>query len=130
MSAKHSVVEPPPATELIGLVAAFLRQDIVPAIADAKLRYRARAAEHLLRLALRELEQPGDLRADEDGFLVTSRILEQFGSLKQLTDRLYAGALDVASPDILALLEAFVIEKLRIAAPEITGSGDPDGSKG
>ncbi|HTO40505.1 MAG TPA: DUF6285 domain-containing protein [Rhizomicrobium sp.] len=130
MNAKHSVAEPPPAIELIGLVAAFLRQDIVPAIADAKLRYRVRAAEHLLRLAQRELEQPGDLRADEDGYLVTTPILEQFGSLKRLTDRLYAGELDIASPDILALLEAFVIEKLRIAAPEVVRSDDPACDKG
>jgi hypothetical protein len=122
MSPIPAIVEPPPATELIELVAAFLRQDIVPVIADAKLRYRVRAAEHLLRLAQRELEFQGDLRRDEDGYLVTSRIIEGFGSLKRLSDSLYAGELDIANEGILPLLEEFVIEKLRIAAPEALGS--------
>lgn len=121
MSTTPAIVEPPPATELIALVAAFLQQDIVPIISDAKLRYRVRAAEHLLRLAKRELEFEGNLRRDEDGNLITNRMMERFGSLNHLSDGLYAGELDVASNDILSLLEEFVIEKIRIAAPETLG---------
>lgn len=130
MSATPAVVEPPAATELIALVAAFLKQDIVPAISDAKLRYRVRAAEHLLRLAQRELEFDGDLRRDEDGYLATGRIIEKFGSLKRLSDSLHNGELDIAAADILPMLEEFVIEKLRIAAPEALGSEEPKDTKG
>jgi hypothetical protein len=130
MSAPPAIAEPPPATELIALVAAFLKQDIVPAISDAKLRYRVRAAEHLLRLAQRELEFEGDLRRDEDGYLATGRIIEKFGSLKHLSDSLHAGELDIAADGILPLLEEFVIEKLRIAAPEALGSEQRKGPKG
>lgn len=130
MSTPPAIVEPPPATELIALVAAFLRQDIVPIIADAKLRYRVRAAEHLLRLAKRELEFEGNLKRDEDDYLITNRMMGGFGSLKRLSDGLYAGELDVASNDILSLLEEFVIEKIRIAAPETLGSDERRDLKG
>lgn len=129
MSARPAIVEPPPATELIALVAAFLKQDIVPVISDAKLRYRVHAAERLLRLVQRELEFEGDLKRDEDGYLVTGRIIEKFGSLKRLSDSLYAGELDIADESILPLLEEFVIEKLRIAAPDALGSDERKGPK-
>lgn len=130
MTAPSTIVEPPPATELIALVAAFLKQDIVPVISDAKLRYRVHAAERLLQLAQRELEFEGDLRRDEDGYLATGRIIERFGSLKRLSDSLYAGELDIANEGILPLLEEFVIEKLRIAAPDAIGSEERKGPKG
>jgi hypothetical protein len=130
MSTSPAIVEPPPATELIALVAAFLRQDVVPIISDAKLRYRVRAAEHLLQLAQRELGFDGNLRRDEDGYLITDRMMERFGSLKRLSDGLYAGKLDVASNDILSLLEEFVIEKIRIAAPETLDPSERGGLKG
>lgn len=130
MSTIPAIVEPPPATELVALVAAFLRQDIVPVIADAKLRYRLRAAEHLLRLAQRELEFDGDLKRDEDGYLVTGRIIEKFGSLRRLSDSLYTGERDIAGEDILPLLEEFVVEKLRIAAPEVLGAEERKDPKG
>ena len=130
MSTPPAIVEPPPATELVALVAAFLRQDIVPIIADAKLRYRVRAAEHLLRLAKRELEFEGNLKRDEDDYLITNRMMGEFGSLKRLSDGLHTGELDVASNDILSLLEEFVIEKIRIAAPETLGSDERRDLKG
>jgi hypothetical protein len=75
-----------------------------------------------LRLAQREFEFEGELKRDEDGYLVTGRIVEKFGSLKRLSDRLYEGDLDIAKDGLLPLLEEFVIEKLRIAAPEVLGS--------
>lgn len=118
MTDVNGIVEPPAAEDLISIVAAFLDRDVVPAIADAKLRYRLRAAEHLLRLARRELERRGDLARDEDGYLVTSELIASFGSLERLTARLANGELDIASPPVLSLLEDYVVKKLRIAAPE------------
>lgn len=126
MKRTPDIVEPPPAVKLIALVAAFLQQDVVPAIVDAKLRYRVRAAEHLLNLAQRELEFDGDLQRDEDGYFVTSRIIEKFGSLSRLSDRLFSGDLDIASENVLPLLEEFVIQKLRIAAPEVLDGNKPE----
>lgn len=118
MTNTPGIVEPPTATDLLGLVAAFLRQDVVPAIADAKLRYRVRAAESLLNIARRELEHVPRLVRDDDGYLVTEKLIEHSGSLERLNDRLSTGELDIASPAVLSLLEEYVIEKLRIAAPD------------
>lgn len=118
MTDAPNIVEPPAALDLLGVVAAFLRQDVVPATADAKLRYRVRAAESLLNIALRELGQQNRLVRDEDGYLVTKPLIEQFGSLERLNARLFAGELDIADPSVFALLEDYVVEKLRIAAPD------------
>lgn len=119
MTEVHGIVEPPVAEDLIAIVEAFLHQDVIPALADPKLRYRVRAAEHLLGLARRELERGTSLERDEDGYLVTRELIASFGSLERLNGRLTSGELDVVSPSLLSLLEDYVVEKLRIAAPEL-----------
>jgi hypothetical protein len=130
MTKDHGIAEPPPAAELIRLVAAFLLRDVVPVISDAKLRYRVRAAENLLRLAQREMTCDGDLVRDENGFLITSEMQQTFGTLDRLSDRLCDGTLDIASADVLPLLERYVIEKLRIAAPDAAPPEIPESRKG
>lgn len=130
MTGNRGIAEPPPAAELVALVAAFLLRDVVPVISDAKLRYRVRAAENLLRLAQREMTCDGDLVRDENGYLITSQMQQAFGTLDRLSDQLGDGTLDIASADVLPLLERYVIEKLRIAAPDAAPPDVPENRKG
>jgi hypothetical protein len=117
MSRSPAVVDPPAAVELLRLVVEFLEQEVVPAQADARLRYRVRVAANLLRIARREAEQISDLVVDRDGYAIPREMIEDAGSLRQLADDLRCGRRSLTDPATYALVMQHVAAKLEIAAP-------------
>ena len=55
----------PNLTELISCARLFLEEEIVPALGDARLRFRARVAANLLAIVAREIREAGDLADGE-----------------------------------------------------------------
>ena len=115
--ATQSIIEPPAAGELLELVAKFLSEEIRPLIADEKLSFRVRVAANLLQIAKREFENTGALELDPDGYCVTREILERAGSLRNFTDQLLQGERTVTDRAVFEMLQRYVHEKLRVAAP-------------
>ena len=91
----------PTAPELVEATREFLEQEILPTLADRRLRFRTLVAVNALGIAQRELESRAadELSPDE---------------LAELARRIRGG--DVPD-DAVALLKAAVAEKLRIASP-------------
>jgi hypothetical protein len=116
------IVEPPSASELLDLVANFLSDEIRPLIQDEKLSFRVRVAANVLQIARRELAGTAALEPDPDGYWVTREILTSAGSLENLTADLLAGRRSIAQPDVFGMLQRYVDEKLRIAAPAALAS--------
>ena len=117
MTGRYATVDLPAAGELLSRVEEFIEQELVPLEQDAKLRYRLRIAANLLRIARREIEQLGSMAIDRDGHAVPHELLAQAGSLRELSDDLYAGRRNLTDPAVYALVLNQVTAKLRIADP-------------
>jgi hypothetical protein len=94
------MAERPTATELVDAVREFLETEILPAIDDERLRFRARVAINALAIAERELESNEPAPSDEE--------------LAELARRIRAG--DVPE-DALPRLKEHVAARLRISSP-------------
>jgi Domain of unknown function (DUF6285) len=94
------VTDRPTAPELLEAVAAFLEDEILPALDDHRLRFRTLVALNALGIARREL-------ASEE-----RSVPEQH--LRELAGRLRAG--DIRDDDV-AFLKEYVAGKLRISNP-------------
>jgi hypothetical protein len=121
MSTPRPVVEPPPAGDLLLLVADFLEQELAPSQTDAKLRYRTRVAANLLRVARRELDRLNRFEIDREGYAVPSELLARGASLSAFAAALEEGREELTDPEIFALVLRYVEEKLAIAAPKALG---------
>jgi hypothetical protein len=122
----------PDARELTEAVAEFLEREILPALNDQRLRFRALVAANVLKILARELEA-GDapLRAEwrrlarllNRGADMPARAEELRGAVlqmnRELAARIRAGEADEAEffNAALAHAEATAIEKLQIANP-------------
>jgi Domain of unknown function (DUF6285) len=118
MTPTRATIDPPPALELLALVAEFLALELAPAQSDSKLRYRTLVAANLLRIARRELESLGALEVDRDGSAVPPDMIAKAGSLRTLFDELAGGRRSLTDPDTFALVAQYVESKLEVAAPE------------
>ncbi len=118
MTEKRPTIDPPPAAELLLLVAQFLADELAPAQIDGKLRYRALVAANLLRIALRELEHIGELQVDVDGRAVPEGLIAQVGSVQALASDLATGRRSLTDPDTFDLVSRYVETKLQIAEPK------------
>lgn len=119
MTDTGTTVDPPSPPELLALVERFLLDDLLPALADDRLRFQTRVAANLLRMVAREIEVRRTLAQDQDGRLMPLEMLESFGSVRALTDSLAAGQRSVTDAELNAALQRYVAMKLRIAAPEV-----------
>lgn len=117
------IIEPPAAGELLELVSNFLSEEIRPLIADEKLSFRVRVAANLLRIAKREWEGGAALELDPEGYRVTPEILERVGSLRALTNELLQGTRSIEDRAVFEMLQRYVNEKLRVAAPGASHRG-------
>jgi hypothetical protein len=94
------VTDRPSAPELIDAVRDFLADEILPALDDERLRFRARVAANALAIAGRELAAPeGELDS---------------GELAELARRIREGEVP---PGTLELLRRHVAAKLAVASP-------------
>jgi Domain of unknown function (DUF6285) len=125
MSRPRATIDLPSGLDLLDLVADFLEQEITPAQADEKLRYRSRVAANLLRIARREFESVEELDVDLDGRAVPQGLITGAGSLRLLTEDLAAGRKSITDPLIFELATLYVDAKLKIAMPEILSQVDP-----
>jgi hypothetical protein len=101
------------------LVADFLKLELAPAQMDDKLRFRTLIAANLLRIAHRELDDYGDLRLDDQGYVVPAELLAEARSLQSFADDLEARRRSLVDPETFALAVQLIDSKLRIAAPEV-----------
>lgn len=109
----------PTATELVEAVAEFLAQEVAPAAADHRLKFRALVAVNALGIALRELEasnslllareQPGDPARQPSNSLLLSD--EQ---ARELARQIRAGEAPEGTHE---LLKEHVAAKLRVSNP-------------
>ena len=91
----------PSASELVEATREFLEQEVLPTLADQRLRFRALVAINALGIAQRELD------SEEPEVLSTEEAAE-------LARRIRGGDVPEDAP---ALLEQEVAAKLRIASP-------------
>lgn len=110
----------PHAPELLQAVAAFLRERVLPATEGA-LAYQVRVAANALAIAQRELEQGAAAQAREAEGLRALLGAEAPADLQAanrlLCERIAAGAMDLATPGLLAHLQATTAAKLAIDQP-------------
>jgi Domain of unknown function (DUF6285) len=118
MTANRPTIDPPPALELLALVAEFLGKDVAPAQADPKLRFRVLVAANLLRVASRELEGLDGFVVDRDGYAVPAELVAEAGSLRSFAEDLAAGRRSLTDPQTHRLATRYVEAKLRVAVPE------------
>ena len=111
----------PDLVELLESVRHFLETEALPALPDARLRFRARVAANVLSVAARERVLETDLLAAER--IRLSNLLSMsdgtVGELNlELSRRIRAGEID-ATPGsaVWKHLRATAVEKLRIANP-------------
>ena len=91
----------PTAPELVEATREFLEQEILPTLADRRLRFRTLVAVNALGIAQRELESRADDQLSPD-------------ELAELARRIRAGDVPEGA---LKLLKRHVAAKLRIASP-------------
>jgi hypothetical protein len=121
----------PDLVELLESVRHFLETEVMPAAADARLRFRARVAANVLSVAARERALEGELLATErlrlrqlllkakDGPPAPERLHSEVEEMNtELAQKIRAGEID-ASPERPAWkhLRQTAAEKLRIANP-------------
>jgi len=95
------VSDRPTAPELVEATREFLEQEILPTLADRRLRFRTLVAVNALGIAQRELESRADDQLSPD-------------ELAELARRIRAGDVPEGA---LKLLKRHVAAKLRIASP-------------
>ncbi len=123
----------PDARELVQAVAEFLEREIIPTVADPRLRFRTLVAANVLAIVSRELAA-GDVSTRQEWL----RLVELLGKgsveppqgvqelrdavralNRELCERIRSGAAD-AEPwhgEVWSYAEASVIDKLKIANP-------------
>jgi hypothetical protein len=90
----------PTAPELLEAVTEFLSSEILPTLADHRLKFRTLVALNALGIACREIESPSEGRTQDE--------------LHNLAERIRSG--DVREDD-LTVLKEHVANKLRISNP-------------
>lgn len=110
----------PHAPELLQAVAQFLRERVLPATEGA-LAYQVRVAANALAIAQREVEQGDNAQAREAAGLRTllgaDTPAELEAANRLLCERIAAGAMDLATPGLLAHLQTTTAAKLAIDQP-------------
>lgn len=110
----------PSLAELLESAWRFLDEEVVPAMVDQRLRFRARVASNLLSIAVRELSLEKELLEAERDRL--EELLGRAGTVAELNSelarRIRAGEIDVRPGNaVWAHLRRTAVEKLRIANP-------------
>ena len=111
----------PDLVELLESVKHFLETEVLPALPDARLRFRARVAANVLSVAARERALETELLSAER-LRLTDLLSKGDGTMdelnRELARRIRAGEID-ASPRSAAWkhLRQTAVEKLRIANP-------------
>lgn len=115
----------PTAAELIGAVATFVEQDVMPNL-EGGLNFRCRVATNALRIIERELELAPDLDEAE-----LKRLIELLGADGPLTDlnlelseRIRSGTISIDDPGLLDHLKRTTLGKASIDNPRYSGYRD------
>lgn len=107
----------PSLDELLEAVGEFLERELLPGLADPRLRFQTLVALNALGIARRELALGEALEAEEGKELAA--LLGQEAPLEELLRTLAARIRDgQAPPGTLAFLKAHVARKLRVASPK------------
>lgn len=104
----------PSALQLLGLVAAFLEEELLPAQLDAKLRLRTRVAANLLRSAQREFATLERLEVDSDGHALPAGMIRHGHTLRELVQDLLLGRRTLTEPEVHDMALRLVEAKLAI----------------
>jgi hypothetical protein len=118
------MMDRPTSLELVQVVRLFLERDLQPALTDARLRFQALVAAHVLGIVERELPVADDLLVEEAQLLAT--ILGHAvgasdvpAANEELCGRIQQGSYDepAVMRRLLGQLRPQVVRKLQIANP-------------
>lgn len=112
----------PSTTELVDAVIGFIEKTAAPALQDHDA-FLARVAVNVLGVVKRELAQGPALEAESGGRLAA--LLGEEGEFSELNSKLCVsirtGAIDAATPGLLAHLKAETIARVAIDQPKYAG---------
>jgi Domain of unknown function (DUF6285) len=112
----------PSPREILGAIAAFLRNTVV-LNSDARSAFQARVAANALDLVRRQLELGAAGEAAEERRV--QALLGRAGTLAELNsalaDALASGAMGLSSPGVVEHLRATTLEKLQVDQPNYSG---------
>jgi Domain of unknown function (DUF6285) len=110
----------PTAEQLLGAVAAFLREQVVPAT-EGPLAFHARVAANALDIARREITLAPAAAAHERAALAALLDADPQSTLGELNgtlcERIRSGAIDLQSPGLVATLWRSTLDKLAVDQP-------------
>jgi hypothetical protein len=110
----------PKPDELLEAVAAFLREQVVPASAGS-VSFHARVAANALDIARRQMALGPDAHAREQAALVQLLGVEPGHDVKQLNrmlcERIASGAMTLDTPGLAACLWQITLDKLAVDQP-------------
>ncbi len=116
----------PTTAELVKAVAAFLRDDIAPAISGGHGAFKLRVAINALDLVARELTLSGASDAAENVRL--AQLMGVHGTLndlnRALSDEIASGAISLSSPGVADHLWQTTMEKLAVDQPNYASYRD------
>jgi hypothetical protein len=120
VSAPHDV---PTATQLVEAVREYLERDVLPD-ATGRVRFHGQVAVRVLAMVERELT------LGQGQSVAHAERLHGLGvsSEAELAEAIRSGALDDRSDEVLSVVRATVVDKLRVANPGHLGG--PDGAAG
>lgn len=108
----------PENTDLLAVVAEFLRRELVPAL-EGSLAFQTRVAANVIEMARRQLEQPPALAAQEQRRLAA--LVGEEGDSATLTallcQRIAAGEITLETPDLKAFLWFVTLNKVAVDQP-------------
>lgn len=112
----------PDNTELLAVVAEFLRRDVVPAL-DGSLQFQARVAANVIDSVRRGVEQPPAQAREEQQRL--EKLLDLGGDIPTLTqvlcDRIAADEITPETPGLTDFLWWVTLNKLSVDQPRYAG---------
>jgi hypothetical protein len=114
------MVDRPQAPELLQAVAAFLREQVLPATQGA-LAFQVRVAANAIDIARREsLLAPGALAQEADrlrALLGEAMPADLLAANRLLCERIATGVMDLSTPGLLAHLRQTTLDKIAIDQP-------------
>jgi hypothetical protein len=107
----------PGAAELLGAVAEYLEQQLLPELEGSR-QFNTRVSVNVLRIVQRELGQPDDASLHDQLKALLGAEGEVEALLVQLAERIRSGGFDENAPRLLAFLRQHTLARLAVDSPK------------